>query len=196
MSAFKHETKQETEHETKQGTEQEAMINAIQEQQAHWMTFASKAMENSMKLVELNMRMAKESIDESSASIQQLLTAKAPDKVLKLNSDLMQAKLNRIMSYVNEVNTLTSGTLSSVPNAQFQDAFDKITKSLQGAQSASPHNNQQPFDFMWSAFGDASKGYGEWMDASKKIVEAVEHNLVVNPATKSKPASSKKRVHH
>lgn len=178
---------------------QEKMINAIQEQQARWMTFASKAMENSMKLVELNMRVAKESVDESSASIQQLLTAKAPEEVLKLNSDIMQAKLNRMMSYAKEVNTLTSGLnaeLSQMTQAQFRDVTEKTAKLAEGAHSVSPKNNQQPFDFMLSAFGDASKGYGQWMDASKKIVEAVEHKLVANPATKAKPVSSKKRMHH
>jgi|GEM_PF-5985978 len=178
-------------------SKQEKMIDAMQEQQAHWMTFASKAMENSMKLVELNMRMAKESIDESSASIQQLLTAKAPDEALKLNSDIMQAKLNRMMSYVNEVNALTSRALTSGLNAQFRDASEKITKLAEGAaQSVLPQNNQQPLDFMLSAFDGASKGYEQWMDASKKIVEAVEHKLVATPTTKAKPAASKKRVHH
>jgi phasin family protein len=174
---------------------QDKMINALQEQQAHWVTFASKLMEASMKLVDLNAKMAKESIDDTSNTIQQILKAKAPDEMLKVDAGKMQEKITRMMTYTKEMNAITSAfnaELYQTAQAQLHDSYEKASKLVSGAQPAASQQNQQPFDFMLSAFGDASKGYEQFLDAGKKLAEAVGKNVVI-PTEKT---SSKKRVHH
>jgi phasin family protein len=171
-------------------SKKEKMVNNLQDQQTQWAHFAAKVMENSMKMFELNARMAKESIDETAESVQHLLKAKTPDDVLKLDTEKMQEKLYRMMAYAKEINALTAefnADLCQMTQTQFHDA----SKLAGAAAPASSQNTQQPFDYMYSAFGDASKGYEQWMEAGKKIAEAVEHNMTA-PAK----SGSKKRMHH
>lgn len=176
---------------------QKKMIDALQEQQAHWLTFTSKVMENSLKLFELNARMAKESMEDSSDAMQHLLAAKAPDEVVKLDAKLMQEKLNRMMAYAKEVNAITSGLnaeLCQMTQSQLHDVYERTGKLTGGVKSARSEHKQQPFAFMASAFGDASKSYEQWMEAGKKITEAVEHNLADHTLAVTRgPTSSKKK---
>lgn len=186
-------------------TKQEKMIDAIQEQQAHWLTLASKVMENSMKLFELNARMVKESIGDSSDSFQRLLKGK-PEDVWKVDSEKMQTKMTRMMDYAKEMNAIAAefnSDLYQMGQTQYQESYEKASQLVEKARPASAstkNSQQQPFDFVLAAFGDASKGYEQWMDVSRKIADAVEHNLQsptqapTQASTESAP--TRKRVHH
>lgn len=176
---------------------QEKMINAIQEQQAHWVMFASKVMENSMKLFELNMRMSKESIDDSSQSIQHLLQLKAPEEAFALDAEKMQDRLNHMLSYAKEINEITSGLIAEL-NAELVDMaqtqFHELVEQSTKQPPKSAGNNQQPVDLMLTSIGNMSKGYEQWMNASKQFAEAVEKNLAAhNPTGTSGPAAPTKK---
>ncbi len=159
-------------------SDQEKMTQAIQEQQAHWISLASKAMENSMKLFELNMRMAKESFLDSSQSVQQLLAGKGPEEVFAPDAEKMQLKLNRMMSYAKEVNEITAGfnaELGYMTREQFYEAFLN-GNNLAGNKPDIHDKNQLPLDFMMH-------GYEQWIEAGKKLAGTMEHALVTPKET-------------
>ncbi|PRC92943.1 TIGR01841 family phasin [Solimicrobium silvestre] len=172
---------------------QEKMIGTIQEQQAQWLAFVAKALESSMKLVELNARMTKQSLDDSSQSLRYLLEVKAPGQIFALDAERIQDKLNRMLSYANEFSAITSafGTeFSQIAQAQISGSCNNANKLFEGAQQVTPDTLQKPFDVMFSALGNPQNGYEQWMGAGKKFAEVIGQNLMMTPS-ESAPAKRK-----
>lgn len=154
---------------------QEKMAQAFQDQQLQWSSFASKALESSMKLFELNLKMTRQSLEESASSVRHLLEVKSPEQLFSIDQSQMQEKLNRIMSYANEVGAIASSfttEISQAAQSQMSGGYEKIAKFADGAaKPVAP-----------TAFPDLSNaqhGYEQWLDAGKKMAEAFGHSLVV-----------------
>lgn len=164
---------------------QEKMAHAFQDQQAQWSAFASKALENSMKLFELNMKMAKQSLEDASQSARHLLVAKKPEEIFALDQELLQDRLNQIMNYANEIGEITSAfatELGQAAQSQMSHTYEKATKLAEDIKQ--PTSTQKFFPQL----GELNQGYDQWLDAGKKIVESLGHGLPVKP---SKPAATK-----
>ena len=73
---------------------QEKMARAVQEQQAQWSAFAAKALDSSMKLFELNLKMAKQSLEDTSQSARHVLSVKSPEDIFKVESGTVLCKRN------------------------------------------------------------------------------------------------------
>lgn len=171
---------------------QEKMISILQEQQAHWMTLTSKVLENSMKLFELNVRMAKESLDDSSNTMQHLFKVKAPEEMFDLDAEKMQDKMNRMLSYAKEMNEITAdlnAELCQMTQSQWHEACAQAAKLVEDVRPVVPEQNQQPFNLMMSALESASKNYEQWMGMSQKMMGEAERNV----AGKTKPVAAKKK---
>ena len=87
---------------------QEKFTNIIQEQQAQWMAFANKALESSMKMLEVNIRMAKQTLVGSTTSEPDLLTLKNPAEMFSINKNQLPEAYTRMLSYAKEINAITS----------------------------------------------------------------------------------------
>jgi phasin family protein len=168
---------------------QEKMARALEEQQAQWGAFASKALESSMKLFELNLKMAKQSLEEASQSARHLLSVKSPEQIFTVDQELIQERLNQVMAYASEIGEITSAFTSDLGKAaqsQFGHSFDKVTKLVEEVKPGVPVQKFFP------QFGELNQGYDQWLDASKKIVESFGHTLpvaAVKPAPAKKPAA-------
>ncbi len=158
---------------------QKILINTIQEQQAHWLVFATKAFESSIKLYELNMKMAQESLSDSVQSIQAMSAIKSPDELLICDVDHIQSNLNRTMAYAKSINEVMSA-LSLEFSQLHQAQWSRLAEVNTLAQTACPpasESMQQPFDLLFDNLKNATNGYRQWMDVGKKIAEVVGHNL-------------------
>ncbi len=167
---------------------QEKMAQAFQEQQAQWSAFTAKAMESSMKLFELNLRIARQSIQDVSHSAQQLFAAKSPDQVFSVDQELAQEKLNQIISYANEIGEITSSFTSGLGQAAQSHLSQTYEKTAKLVEEVKPQADFQKF---FPQLGDASHGYEQWLEAGKKIAESFTHAL---PAAAAKSAPARKPV--
>jgi len=167
---------------------QEKLAQAFEEQQAQWRAFTTKALESSMKLFELNLRIARQSMQDVAHSAQQLLTAKSPDQVLSIDQELAQEKLNQIMSYANEIGEITSSFTSGLGQAAQSNLHQTIEKATKLVEEVKPQADFQKF---FPQIGDATHGYEQWLEAGKKIAESFAQAV---PVTPTKPAPVKKPV--
>jgi len=157
---------------------QEKMAHALQDQQAQWSAFATKALESSMKLFELNLKMAKQSLEDTSQSARHFLAVKSPEEIFKVDQELLQERLNQALSYAGEIGAITSAfttELSQAAQSQLSKTVEKAGKLADEVTQLTAH--QSPAQTLFPTLNDAQHGYDQWIDAGKKIVEAFGHGL-------------------
>lgn len=168
----------------------EKMAHAFQEQQAQWSAFSSKALESSIRLFELNLKMAKQSLEEASQSARHRLSAKSPEQIFAVDQSLLQERMNQAMAYASEIGAITAAfttELNHAAQSQLGNSYDKVTQLVEEVKKPSA---PQPF---FPQFGELNHGYDQWLDASKKIVEAFGHGLPITPtkSTTARPVTTK-----
>ncbi len=159
---------------------QEKFTNIIQEQQAQWMAFANKALESSMKMLEVNIRMAKQTLVGSTTSAPDLLTLKNPAEMFSINKNQLPEAYTRMLSYAKEINAITSDL-----NAE----LGKVVQSeMSGGLKCLGINSGKPVSL--EKLVNTQQVVEQWVEAGKKITEAF--------GVKSLPveAGYKKARHH
>jgi len=165
---------------------QEKLTQALQAQQEQWGACATKALESSMKLFELNLKIAKQSLEDTSNSVRHLLAVKSPQDVFSVDQDVMRERLKQTLSYASEISAITSALtaeINRVAQGQISSGYEKAAKI------ATEDNQQSPIQKMFPHLGGVNQGYEQWMDAGKKMMEAFGQGIAV-PGTDN--ASNKK----
>jgi len=172
---------------------QEKMAQALQEQQAQWTAIGSKLLESSMKLMELNVRVVKQSIEESTQSAQHLLASKSPEAMFSVDQAKLQEKLNQALAYANEINAITSELTSEFTHSTQEKLSEVVSKANQfvaGIQPSAPAFSNKPLEQIFSQFSNPQFGYEQWVEASKKFADSMGVKLPSMPEA----APEKKRT--
>jgi len=148
---------------------QRKMAQALQEQQAHWNLFAGRAIESSTKLFELNLKIAKQSLEDTSESVRHLLKVKSPDEIFSLDQTLVQERLNQALEYANEIGAIASAFAYEISQAAQNQMAGNLEKVTQFADAAKPIAAPPLFP--------PQQGYEQWLEAGRKIAEAFGQNL-------------------
>jgi len=177
---------------------QEKIAQAMQEQQAQWSALATKALDSSIKLVELNLKMTRQSLEESTQTVRDLLSVKSPEQLLTLDQGLLQDRLSQAMQYASQIGAIASEFAADVSQAtqnQMAGNMGKINKLSAAVEAPVAIKNLFP------DAGVAQQGYEQWVEAGKKFVESFGQNFpaafngagfagVAQPA-QAKPAPAK-----
>lgn len=138
------------------------------------------------RLTALNISATRDFLSNSLANTQQLLAAKDAGSVAKLNSELSQPNLEKLMDYSRSVFELTSELqkeVSSVLEAQYGN-FAKNTAGLVDKATASAPVGGDIFAAAMKSVLDASNQAFEQLNSvSKQLTDIAESNL--QTATKS-----------
>ena len=169
---------------------QEKMAQLLQEQQAQWGSVVTKALDSSVKLVELNLELTKKSLEESTESVRHMLKVKSPDELFSVDQGLMQERLNQAMNYATQIGAIASEfatAMSEVTQAQLNGNLGKLGTLSEAVKQPPAVQNLFPDS------AAAQQGYEQWMDAGKKFVEAFGQSFSVplNGAPVDKPAAAK-----
>ncbi|MET3107564.1 phasin family protein [Oxalobacteraceae bacterium GrIS 2.11] len=169
---------------------QEKMAQAFQNQQAQWSAFANKALDSSMKLFELNLKMAKQSLEDTTHSARHLLSAKSPEELFAFDQELVQGRVHQAMAYASEINAIASAFTNEMTHAA-QGQFNHSP----AAQVVEEVNHSLPMQKFFPQMGEMNQGFEHWMDAGKKIAEAFGQSLPIQmpsamsvPVTRAAPA--------
>ncbi|MFI4940651.1 MAG: phasin family protein [Burkholderiales bacterium] len=172
----------------------ESMQEQLAGQQAQCAAFANKAIESSMRLFELNLRVAKESLDEFTLATQQMLSAKSPQELFSLDQGKIRENFNRMLSYAGAVTNITANMqaeLNRATQTQLSNTCNKATKMFEGTVASVPGNSQNPFEMIQSVMDNAKGGYEQWIATNRKFAEAMGANLNMMEPVKSAPSRSK-----
>jgi len=163
---------------------QEKMAETVQSQlaaqQERWVAIANKALEGATKLLELNWTVTKDVLDETTATAQQLLSAKNPQEFFALDSASVRANFSRMLSYAGAVTNITSNMqaeLAKAAQTQFGDAFNNIASAAEESDCKSQVQSPNPFELMKVAMENAKGGYEQWVTTTKRVAQAMEGNM-------------------
>ncbi|MES2535190.1 MAG: TIGR01841 family phasin [Pseudomonadota bacterium] len=141
---------------------------------------STKAFESVEKIIDLNINVAKASLEESTANAQQLLSAKDAQEFFSLSAAQAQPNAEKALSYGRHLANITSGVQSEFTKAaesQFAETNRKIVELVDEVSKNAPAGSEQAIAFVKSAIGNSSAGYEQFTKTTKQAVDAMEANI-------------------
>jgi phasin family protein len=144
----------------------------------------NKAFESVEKIVDLNLNVVKASLEESTATARQLLSAKDPQEFFSLSAAQAQPNAEKALAYGRHLVTIASSAqaeFTKTAEAQIAENSRKVISLVEEVTKNAPAGSENAVAFLKSAIGNASAGYEQFTKNTKQAVDAIETNL--NTAT-------------
>lgn len=156
----------------------------------------NKAFEGVEKLVELNMQVAKASMDEVAANTQAVLSVKDAQELMALQAAMLQPSAEKAAAYSRHVYDITSGTtaeVTKVAEAQMADAQKKAMAVVDTAVKNAPAGTENAVALVKSAVAAANNALESVQKAAKQAAEVAEANFqaVTSTAVKATQTAAK-----
>ncbi|MFZ6749521.1 phasin family protein [Undibacterium sp. Ren11W] len=143
-------------------------------------TLAGKTFEGIEKFVELNMTVAKTSMDESAAFVKQLMTAKDSQEFFHLSSTYAQPATEKALSYgrhLANIATSTQAELARTAETQIAETNSKVMSLFEDVTKNAPAGSQNVVAMLKTVIGNANASYDQLTKTTKQAVETLEENL-------------------
>ena len=132
------------------------------------------------RLTALNMAATRELFNNSVASSQQLLSAKDAKDVAKLNSELAQPSVEKLMEYSRSVYELVASMqkeVTSVMEAQYNTFAKNASSAVEKATAGAPVGGDVFAATMKSMLGASTKAFDTMTSMSKQLTDIAETNM-------------------
>lgn len=152
----------------------------LEAQFALFSSLTNKAFESVEKIVELNLTAAKATLEESSASAKQLLSAKDPQEFFALTAAQAQPSTEKALAYSRNLAAITTGVQAEFTKAaetQIAETNRKVISLVDEVSKNAPAGSENAVAFLKSAIGNANAGYEQFSKTSKQAVESIESNV-------------------
>ena len=175
-------------------------LTAAQKANAEVMTALMRTAFNGLeRLTALNMAASREFFNATVANTQQILAAKDANAVAKLNSDLAQPNVEKLMEYSRSVYDLVAEMqkeVTSVMEAQYSSFQKNAASAVEQAKSA-PVGGDVFAATMQSMLGASTKAFDQMTSMAKQLADIAEDNMQVDtkaaaPAKSSATAAARK----
>ncbi|GAB3543670.1 phasin family protein [Noviherbaspirillum agri] len=173
----------------------------IESQLALMTALSNKAFESVEKMIDLNLNVAKASLEESTSAAKQLLAAKDAQEWVTLAAAHVQPNAEKAITYGRHLATIASGVqaeFSKAAEAQLAETSRKVLELVEEVSKNAPAGSENAVALMKSAIGNANAGYEQLSKTTKQAVEALEANLntavsqFAQPAAKTSARAAKK----
>lgn len=147
---------------------------------AAYSDLTNKAFEGVSKIVDLNINVAKTSLEESAAATKQLLSAKDPQEFFSLSAAQAQPSAEKALAYGRQLASITSSTqadLTKAAEAQIAETNRKVIALVDQVSKNAPAGSENVIAFVKSTIGNANAGYEQLTKTTKQAVEAMEVNV-------------------
>lgn len=164
----------------------------IEAQLAMLSTLANKAFESVEKMVDLNMNVAKTSLEESNAAAKQLFAAKDAQEWLSLAAAQAQPNAEKALAYGRHLATIASGVqaeFNKAAEAQIAETSRKMLELVEEVSKNAPAGSENAVALVKSAIGNANAGYEQLTKTTKQAVEVMEANLNTAVTQFAQPAA-------
>lgn len=158
-----------------------------------------KAFEGVEKLVELNVQVAKASLDEAAEHAQAVLSVKDAQELLALQAGLLQPSAEKAAAYsrhVYDIAAATNAEVGKVAEAQLAEAQRKFMAVVDTAVKNAPAGTENAVALVKSAVAAANNAFESVHKAAKQAADVAEANFqaVTNTAVKATQAAKPKRA--
>ena len=157
-----------------------ATKNQFEAQLAILNSFASTAFDSVQKIVDLNLNVVKSSLQESSATAQQLISAKDPQEFFSLGTAQAQPTAEKALAYSRHLASIASSTqaeFAKVAETQIAETNRKVLSLVEELSKNAPAGSENAIAIIKSAIGNANAGYEQLSKTTKHAVETLEGNL-------------------
>jgi len=140
----------------------------------------NKAFEGVEKFVELNLTAAKASLEESSATTKQLLSAKDPQEFFSLASAQAQPNAEKSIAYGRHLASIASSTsaeFSKAAETQIAETNRKVISLVEEVSKNAPAGSENAVALFKSAIANSNAGYEQFTKTAKQAAESIETNL-------------------
>lgn len=159
-----------------------AAKSSLEAQIALMTAFTNKAFESVEKVIDLNMNVARASLEDSAASVQQLLSAKDAKEFLSLSAAQAQPTAEKVLAYNRHLAGIASNTqaeFTKAAEAQVAETSRKVIALVEELSKSAPVGTENAVALIKSAIGSATAGYEQLTKTTKQAVEAFESNINV-----------------
>jgi len=159
-------------------------------------TLSNKMFEGVEKVVDLNLNVAKASLEESNAAARQLLAAKDLQEVFSLTASQVQPTAEKAIAYGRHLANIASSTsaeFTKVAEEQIAESNRKVVSLIDEVSKNAPAGSENVVAFVKSAIGNANAGFEQFSKSSKQAAEVIEANLTnaVNQFTQTAAKATK-----
>ena len=156
----------------------------------------SKAFEGVEKLVELNLQVAKATLNETAENAKATLAVKDAQELLALQASLLQPSAEKAAAYsrhLYDIAQSTSSEFSKTAEAQLAEVQKSITGLVDGALKNAPAGSENAVTMMKSAITAANNAFESVQKATKQATDMAEANFTAatNNAMKAGQAVTK-----
>lgn len=141
---------------------------------------SAKAFENVEKVIQLNVAAAKSSFEESSAAVQELISAKDPQAFFALTAAQAQPNSEKTLAYGRHLASIATGAhaeFTKAAEAQIADASSKVSALVAEVSKNAPAGSENVVAILKSAIDNANAGYAQLSKSTKQAAETLEANL-------------------
>lgn len=153
---------------------------SLDAQFALFTSLSGKAFESIEKIVELNLTAAKATLEESTATAKQLLSAKDPQEFFALTAAQAQPAAEKATAYSRHLAAIASGAkeeFSKAAESQIAETNRKVISLVEEVSKNAPAGSENAVAMFKSAIGNANAGFEQFSKSSKQAVETIEANL-------------------
>jgi len=132
------------------------------------------------KLVDLNMKVVKASLDEAAARTQQSVEIKDAQEAVALASSLVQPGAEKVLAYSKNVFDIVSGVqaeLAKLTESQVAEGRQQLSDSVEQFVRNAPAGSEGAVSLLKSSLATANNAYDSLSKAAKQAAEVAETNL-------------------
>jgi len=140
----------------------------------------NKAFESVEKVVDLNLNVAKASLEDSSIAARQLLSAKDPQEFFSLTAAQAQPTAAKAIAYGRHlagIATSAQAELTRAAEEQIAETGRKMSALVDDVSKNAPAGAENVIAIVKSAIGNANAGYEQFSKTTKQAVEVMEANM-------------------
>ena len=158
------------------------------------MTLLRTAFDGVERLTALNMAASREFFNNTVANAQQLLSAKDAAAVAKLNSELAQPNVDKLVGYSRSVYDLVTEMqkeITSVMEAQYSSFTKNAASAVEKARASAPVGGDVFAATMQSMLGASTKAFDQMTSMAKQLSDIAEANVEAAAKTTKAAAPAK-----
>jgi phasin family protein len=143
---------------------------------------SGKALESVEKVVDLNMSVVRASLEETSTTVKQLLTARDPQEFFSLSAAQVQPAAQKAVSYGRHLAGIASSAQAEFTKAadeQITETNRKVIAFVEDVAKNAPAGSESAIALVKTFVGNANAGFEQLSKVTKQAIEAVESNLAV-----------------
>lgn len=144
------------------------------------MKLSHKAFEGIEKMVDLQLKAARATLQETAEKFQALMSVKDAQEAMNVNKNMVQPSAEKALAYSRTIYDIASQTSSEVQrliDAQIADANKKLVDALDEFAKTAPAGSESIVAMMKSSLTAANSAYETANKAARQVVEMAERNM-------------------